>query len=239
MKHIEHNQTGFKILKKNSKHTLIGSDLRYFNLSGADLSSVDLRKVDLNEADLRKADLHAADLRKANLRKANLRKANLRKADLSGADLSGADLRKADLSGADLSGANLRKADLNEADLSGADLNEVDLSGANLDKAILSGANMNGANLRKVWVGVRTQLHRQTNIIDAGVDIRGFRFWAWYDTTNKVGKVVYRAGCREWFSYASAIAHYSEKTYCGHGNRLECIRRLDVLKGWADSDHET
>ena len=203
-----------EVLKKYGIDTLVSADLRMANLSGADLSG--------------------ADLSDANLRRANLRMANLSGADLSGADLSGANLRDANLRD-----ANLCKADLNEVDLSDADLRTANLSGANLEVVDMCGVNLSGANLHNVWIGAQTQMHRQSNIIDAGVDIRGFRFWAWHDAKNTNGKVVYRAGCREWFSYSNAIAHYTKNTYRGHGYRLECIKRISVLRSLADRYHET
>jgi len=148
-------------------------------------------------------------------------------AELTNTDLRGADLRGANLRGANLTGANLVGADLTGADLThGADLTDSDLSGATL-----SGANLTKANLRQVWVCVGTRLHHQPNIIDLGADNRGYRFWAWHDT--KFGKVVYRAGCREWFSHESAIAHYDNDKYAGTGDRKECIHRMHVIRGWA------
>ena len=142
--------------------------------------------------------------------------------------LIGANLRDSDLSGADLGGANLRGANL-----FGANLFSANLSGADLRGASLTGANLTNANLCQVWVCVETRLYDQPDIIDLGTDNRGFRFWAWHDAKNTSGKVVYRAGCREWFSHESAIAHYNKGTYTGTGDRKECIRRMHVIRGWA------
>jgi uncharacterized protein YjbI with pentapeptide repeats len=186
------------------KHKRTGCELLKYDRKPADLYG-----AKLIGADLRGADLSGADLSSANLRGADLTRANLTHgADLSGADLSGADLR-----GANLTGANLTNADLSDADL--------------------SGANLTNANLRQVWVCVGTRLHQQPDIIDLGTDSRGYRFWAWHDAKNTSGKVVYRAGCREWFSHESAIEHYAEDTYTGTGDRVECIRRMHVIRGWA------
>jgi hypothetical protein len=172
------------------------------------------------ECTLIDAELTNTDLRGADLRGANLRGANLTGANLYGADLTGVDLTH---------GANLTDADLSGADLGGADLTGADLTGADLTDATLSGANLTKANLRQVWVCVGTRLHHQPNIIDLGADNRGYRFWAWHDTQY----VVYRAGCREWYSHESAIAHYDEDKYTGTGDRVECIRRMHVIRGWA------
>ena len=102
------------------KADLIGADLSYANLNGANLSCADLSRADLSYANLNGANLSCADLSRA---------------DLSGADLSCADLSRADLRGADLSCAYLIGANLIGADLSCANLNYANLNGANLSDA--------------------------------------------------------------------------------------------------------
>jgi len=202
---IKHKRTGCELLKygEEGECTLIGANLRGANLRGANLFG------------------------------ANLRGANLFSANLSGANLRGANLFGANLTGANLRGANLTGANLTNADLTGANLTDSDLFGADLGGANLRGANLTNANLRQVFVCVETHLYDQPDIIDLGTDNRGFRFWAWHDAKNTSGKVVYRAGCREWFSHESAIAHYDKGTYTGTGDREECIRRMHVIRGWA------
>lgn len=79
-------------LKKNSRVSFRGADLR-----GAYLSQADLSAVDLSQADLSGANLFGANLRWTNLFGANLRWSNL----------CGADLYQVKLWGADLYGANL------------------------------------------------------------------------------------------------------------------------------------
>jgi uncharacterized protein YjbI with pentapeptide repeats len=75
--------------------TLVGINLRFVHLSGADLYKADLRKADFGMADLRWADLSLANLRGARLTKANLYKADFSRANLRGANLFRANLQEA------------------------------------------------------------------------------------------------------------------------------------------------
>lgn len=81
-----------------------------------------------------------------------------------------------------------------------------------LEAAVHVDANLSGASLI------------DANLIDAGADTRGYRFWAWRSDAG----VVYRAGCREWTDYETAKSHYGAG-YCSNGNRAECLARLAIL----------
>jgi len=110
-------------------------------------------------------------------------------------------------------GANLALAYLN-----GADLADADLANANLADADLANANLAGAYLTRAYlVGA--------DLIDAGQDRRGFRFWAW---RTKDGEIVYRAGCHEWRDISQARDWYGEG-YKSNGDRHECLARIELL----------
>ena len=110
-----------------------------------------------------------------------------------------------------------------EADLYGANLRGANLRGADLYGADLYGANLRGANLYGA------------EIIDAGQDRRGYRFFAWRNTD---GEAVYRAGCKETTNYAEFCAHYGGD-YKSNGDKAECLARLQFLhdeaaRRWGD-----
>ena len=77
---------------------LMGENLKYADLAGANLIGADLRGADLKYADLAGANLIGADLRGADLTDANLIGADLADVDLIYADLTDANLIGADLS---------------------------------------------------------------------------------------------------------------------------------------------
>ena len=90
-------------------------------------------------------------------------------------------------------------------------------------EADLYGANLRGANLYGA------------EIIDAGQDRRGYRFFAWRNTD---GEAVYRAGCKETTNYAEFCAHYGGD-YKSNGDKAECLARLQFLhdeaaRRWGD-----
>ena len=96
-------------------------------------------------------------------------------------------------------------------------------SEANLRGADLCGADLRGANLYGA------------EIIDAGQDRRGYRFFAWRNTD---GEAVYRAGCKETTNYAEFCAHYGGD-YKSNGDKAECLARLQFLhdeaaRRWGD-----
>ena len=66
-----------KIMPDLSRTSLIGTDLRRANLSGANLTEADIGYADFSKANLSGADLHRAYIIRANLSSANLSNANL------------------------------------------------------------------------------------------------------------------------------------------------------------------
>lgn len=134
---------------------LIGTNLSYAHLNGANLRGADLRRAYLSGADLSDANLCQARLSYAYLSDVNLRNTLMSNSHLSGARLNNADLSGANLSGAhmidtDLSGADLSHANLSKADLSRALLNGTHLSRANLSSAYLYSTTIANVDLREV-----------------------------------------------------------------------------------------
>lgn len=82
----------------------------------------DLQGASMINSNLREANFTGAMLKVANLKGANLERANLRLANLTGANLEGANLTGANLLGACLEGAFMRGAILDGADLRGVRL---------------------------------------------------------------------------------------------------------------------
>jgi uncharacterized protein YjbI with pentapeptide repeats len=122
----------------------------------------------------------------------------LQKAIERGADLRDADLRYAYLRGAYLRDAKLRGADLRDAYLRDANLRGAKLRGADLGGATLCGASLNGAK----------------GVVTSGTSPRGHSHWAWI----KSGAIVYRAGCKEFYSPDDYRAYYSAAGYAeSHG----------------------
>src|SRR5574343_419189 len=86
--------------------------------------------------------------------------------------------------------------------LSGADLRDANLSGANL-----RGANLYGADLRDADL-YGADLRLTKGIVDAGQDLRGYRFIGRLPHEDK--PLMIAAGCR-WFTLDEAKAHWSAK----------------------------
>lgn len=127
--------------------SLVGRELRGFNLSEANLRGADFTNCNLSAANFCHASLREANLMGANLREANLCGANLREAAAIGAKLTGANLAGANCSAANLREANLSNACLQETNLIAANLREIDALGSNLSGADLSNADLRGAYL--------------------------------------------------------------------------------------------
>jgi hypothetical protein len=80
--------------------SMVGEDLRDYDLCGANLAGCDLSQTDLSGSDLSGASLAGATLvgaclSRANLTRANLTRANLQRTALEGVDLTDAVLRRA------------------------------------------------------------------------------------------------------------------------------------------------
>jgi len=159
---------------QTESNNLVGCNLSYASLPGADLKLANMRNVSLVHTDLEGANLERALVYEARLEGANLEGASLAgvqsgldtgapsalpehwqltdghligpDADLEGAQLEGADLEGVDLEGANLR-ANLTGALLSGADLEGAGLEHADLRGADVEGANLKGANLEHAEL--------------------------------------------------------------------------------------------
>jgi uncharacterized protein YjbI with pentapeptide repeats len=150
------------------------------------------------------------------------------RANLTGAYLAGAYLMRANLTGAYLTGANLTGAYLMRANLTGANLTRANLTDANLAGAYLTGANLAGAYLTDAYL-MRANLTR-AYVIDAGQDLRGYRFVGWL----REGAVQICAGCRN-FTLPEAREHWQ----AAHANNLplraECLAKLDLVEAVAKS----
>jgi hypothetical protein len=156
-----------------------------------------------------------------------------RDGSLRGADLRGAILSYADLGGASLRGANLGRADLRGAFLRGADLSGALLGRAKLRGANLSYANLRGANLRGAILSYASL--RGSTIIDAGVDVRGYRFCAVQQNLS----YMIHAGCR-WFTPEGATKHWRSAHKDNPILRMEILGKLRLIKetakarGWSE-----
>ena len=100
--------------------SLMGAELRYLFMTGANLQGADLQRTNLVEA-----ELFRVQLQEANLQEAYLGSAYLGEAGLRGTQLQHAQLYNVDLQGADLTGANLEGAELFEANLAGVDVSKA------------------------------------------------------------------------------------------------------------------
>jgi hypothetical protein len=116
---------------------------------------------------------------------------------------------------ANLSCVNLEYADLRGADLGNAYLGNADLRGADLGNAYLGGAYLEYADLGG------------DSIIDAGKDVRGYRFVLRFGVPHMVS-----AGCR-WFEVSEALDHWSDENN-EHGQRDKILYLIDEAKrrGW-------
>jgi uncharacterized protein YjbI with pentapeptide repeats len=132
---------------QTESHNLVGCNLSYASLPGADLKLANMRNVSLSHTDLEGADFERALVYEARLEGANLEGANLAGVQ-SGLDTGAPSalpehwqLTDGHLigPGADLEGAHLEAAELAGADLEGAALEGADLEGADLEGAILAG----------------------------------------------------------------------------------------------------
>jgi len=121
------------------------------------------------------------------------------------------------------SDANLSDANLSDADLRGADLRGANLSDANLSGAYLRGADLSGADLRRADLS-------GASIIDAGQDVRGYRFVAVrHDNGLRIG-----AGCR-WFTLPEARAHWLQAHDDDPALRAECITKVALIESVASA----
>ena len=163
------------------------------------------------------ADMRGLNLTGANLAGANLTNANLSYADLSYANLADANLAEANLAGANLSYAVLAGANLTNANLTNENLTDANLAGADLSYANLAEANLAGANL-----------------IIAGVDERGYMFYA----TGNGESIQIRAGCRMFSSIKDARAHWQARHDGNLPLKAQCLAFVDTIeslakvKGW-------
>lgn len=89
----------------------------------------------------------------------------------------------------------------------------------NLRDADLRSADLRSANLRGAYLGSLT-------IIDAGQDLRGYRFVAvqWPDWLRIA------AGCR-WFTLNEALAHWGAGSKSK--NAEECLRKVEMIEAEA------
>ena len=155
----------------------------------------------------------------------NLRDTNFKDADLRGANLEDADLRRANLCCANLNAANLNGANLGAASLRGTDLSGADLRGAKLRFTDLCGANLQGADLRCAII-------RGHSTIDAGEDMRGYRF---IGVQNRRGLHI-AAGCN-WFTLHEAMAHWKPREF-PPVSAAECLGKVEMIaaeaqrRGW-------
>ena len=177
------------------------------------------------------ATLAGADLAGANLDGAKLVGANLNGAILAGANLYGAILDGAKLVGANLAGANLYAAKLVGANLAGANLYAAKLVSANLAGANLDGANLYRADLYRANLADAKLVG--TSVIDAGQDVRGFRFVA----VPHVDGPCVAAGCR-WLRIEQAREHWQTAHASDLPLRAECLAKVDLIekialaRGW-------
>ena len=127
-----------------------------------------------------------------------------------------------------LSNANLSYAKLSFADLRDANLSGANLSGAHLYGAHLSGANLYGANLSYTNL-YGADLSGVASVIDAGQDVRGYRFVAvrWDDGLRIV------AGCR-WFTLGEALTHWF--TDGEPRRKVDMIETEAHARGWIGMD---
>lgn len=73
---------------------------------------------------------------------------------------------------------------------------------------------------------------RGAGAIFAGVDSRGYEFYLTADPAAR--KIVIRAGCRRWSSFADARAHFGPM-YASNGVVPEIVAKLDLLEAVARS----
>jgi uncharacterized protein YjbI with pentapeptide repeats len=132
---------------QTDSNNLVGCNLSYASLPGANLKLANMRNVSLSHTDLEGANLERAFVYEARLEGANFEGASLAGVQ-SGLDTGAPSalpehwqLTDGHLIGpdADLEGAQLEGADLVGADLEGAALEGADLGGANLEGASLAG----------------------------------------------------------------------------------------------------
>jgi uncharacterized protein YjbI with pentapeptide repeats/DNA-binding XRE family transcriptional regulator len=119
------------------------SDLKGYNLDGADLTNIEGRYVSLKGASLVQANLE-----KANFKEVTLDYANLREAKLEGSKLEDVGLRYVDLTGANLSKASIKFADFQKAILDEANFSQAYIFDAKFRQASLKKANLKEVTLR-------------------------------------------------------------------------------------------
>jgi pentapeptide repeat protein len=143
-----------------------------------------------------------------------------RRGELEGVDLSGLDL-----TGVAFDGLSLKRADLTSCDLSRADFRYCDLSGATFRSACLTDAEFGSAkllnaSLADAAIDCARSLWNAHCVIDAGFDVRGYRF---VGVRHDHGWMV-KAGCR-WFDMHKAQLHWERKA------NVDALARLNVIKG--------
>ena len=152
------------------------SDLRLYEIKGANLKGANLFETNLGMKDLQNTDFAEADLRTASLAGSNLRGSNLHASGLSAADCSCAMLPEVDLSLADLFAARFLAANLTNANLQGAILDNADFSDARLAKAqfaesYVSGTIFGNSDLTDAK-GLNLCVHRGPSVIDLRTIVR-------------------------------------------------------------------
>lgn len=111
--------------------------------------------------------------------------------------------------------------------------------GAVIVRALGEGANLRGANLRGACLrdaDLRGANLRGATAIDAGQDIRGYRFVGIpYDDGIRIA-----AGCR-WFTLAEAREHWAGDDRPSNAEcreRVEMIARIARRRGWTIGDEQ-
>ena len=204
------------------------------NLAGQDLRGIDFSGLNIQGAIFNAANLAGARFNDASLVDTRFNQASLADACFDGAYLEYAQFVHARLS-ASFRGANCYHADFSFADLTSAILVETNLQDAKLYQARLDHADLFDTNL--AGCDLRNAQMRNTNLIVAGADLRGYLFYAYQ---SPAGDVVIRAGCRRYLGINRAKAHWRESHQDDPVLQADClslvnrIEQIAIARQWIE-----